>query len=75
MAQTFSSAGQGVLAINVGSQAAGASILLEDAEGRVLFSYAPELSFGLVILSAPEMTKGERYTITVGGQTKSFAAS
>lgn len=74
MAQTFSSAGQGVLAINVGNQAAGTTILLEDAAGNVLFSYAPELSFGLVILSSPEMVKGETYTITVGSQTKSFAA-
>ncbi|MBQ8324386.1 MAG: carbohydrate-binding domain-containing protein [Clostridia bacterium] len=75
MAQTFSNSEQGVIAVNVGNQGAGTSITLQDASGNTLFSYAPELSFGVVILSSPKLKKGETYTITVGSETASFQAS
>ena len=75
MAQTFSGSDQGVLAVNVGNQVADTTILLQDENGNTLFSYAPALSFGLVILSSPDMVKGETYTITVGSQSASFQAS
>lgn len=75
MAQTFSGSDQGVIAVTVGNQTADTAILLQDEKGNTLFSYTPELSFGLVILSSPDMAKGETYTITVGSQSASFEAS
>lgn len=75
MAQTFSNSQQGVLAVTVGSQSAGVSITLQDASGNTLLTYAPDLSYGLVILSTPDMKKGETYTVTVGSQSASFKAS
>lgn len=66
MAQTFSDNEQGVFAVTCGNCEAGTKILLEDASGKEMISYTPELSFGVVILSTPEMVSGESYTITVG---------
>ena len=75
MAQTFSDSGQGVIAVSVGNRSAGTKITVADAKGNVLISYAPELNFAVVILSCPEFTKGETYTITVGTDSGSFQAS
>ena len=75
MAQTFSDSGQGVIALQAGSQSAGTQIILQDKNGNTVLSHTPELSFAVVILSCPEMVKGETYTITVGTQNGSFAAS
>ena len=74
MAQTFSDSQQGVIAVMVGNQSAGTQISLADASGNTILSYAPELSFGVVILSSPELVKGETYTITVGSQSAEFEA-
>lgn len=75
MAQTFSSAEQGVISLNVGIRAAGTQIRLEDQNGNVLIDCVPEMSFAVVILSCPDMVSGESYTITVGTDQEIFAAS
>lgn len=74
MAQSFSDSKQGVIAVNVGSQAAGTEITLTDADGNTVISYAPELQFSLVILSSPDIVKGENYALTVGSASGEFAA-
>ena len=75
MAQTFSDSGQGVIALTVGNQSAGTQITLTDSEGNVVLTHAPELSFGVVILSSTDIIKGESYTITVGSAQGTFSAS
>lgn len=40
-----------------------------------VLEHTPELNFAVVILSSPDMTKGETYTITVGTQSGDFEAS
>ncbi len=75
MAQTFSDSKQGVIAVSVGSQAAGTQITLTDSSGKTVISYAPELSYQVVILSSPDIISGETYTITVGSQSGEFEAS
>lgn len=75
MAQTFSQSSQGVISLSVGNQSAGTQITLADEKGNTVVSYAPELSFAIVILSTPEMVKGESYTVTVGSASGEFAAS
>jgi len=74
MAQTFSDSEQGVFAVSVGNQNAGTNITLKDKNGNTIISYAPELSFAVVILSSPEMVSGETYTITVGATSGEFEA-
>lgn len=75
MAQTFSSSeNQGVIAVNAGSCKAGTKITLEDAEGNVIIEHAPELNFAVVILSSPDIKKGEEYTLKIGDMSGTFTA-
>ena len=75
MAQTFSDSKQGVVAVSVGNQSAGTNITLKDKSGKTLITYAPELSFAVVILSSPDIVSGDTYTITVGSKSGEFEAS
>jgi len=76
MAQTFTDdSTQGVFAVTVGSQSAGTPIVLTDGAGNTVIDYAPDLPFGLVILSSGDIVKGEAYTITVGTASGTFAAN
>ena len=75
MAQTFSDSTQGVIALQVGNRSAGTEISLADSSGNTLITCAPELDFAIVILSTPEMVKGELYTVTVGSDSGEFEAS
>ena len=75
MAQTFSDSVQGVIALNVGNRSAGTEITLKDAKGNTLIAYQPELDYAVVILSSPDIVKGQTYTITVGTQSGDFEAS
>ena len=75
MAQTFSDSKQGVVAVSVGNQSAGTKIELKDSKGNTILTHEPELDFAVVILSSPDVQKGETYTITVGASTSSFEAN
>lgn len=75
MAQTFSDSKQGVIAVNVGGQYAGTEFILTDVRGEVVLQYAPNLDYAVVILSSPDMIKGESYTITLGEVSGTFEAS
>ena len=75
MAQTFSDSEQGVVAVSVGNQPAGTQITLKDKNGKTVLEHTPELNFAVVILSSPDMVKGESYAITVGTQSGEFEAS
>jgi len=75
MAQTFSDSAQGVIAVSVGNQPAQTRIQLADPSGKTLVDYTPALNFAVVILSCPEMEKGQPYTITVGELSGEFEAS
>lgn len=76
MAQSFSSSeNQGVIAINAGTQSANTRITLKDASGNIIIDRTPELSFAVVILSSPDIVKGETYTITVGELSGEFEAN
>lgn len=75
MAQTFSDSQQGVIAVSVGNQSAGTAITLTDSAGNTIIEYQPELSFGVVILSSPDIVTGQTYTITVGSASGDFTAS
>ena len=74
MAQTFSDSSQGVIAVSVGNRSAGTAITLKDAAGNVLISCQPELSFAVVILSCPQLQKGQSYTLSVGSDSAEIEA-
>ena len=75
MAQSFSDSEQGVVAVSVGNQSAGTKIVLKDKSGKTIIEHAPELNFAVVILSSPDIKKGETYSITVGSQSGEFKAN
>lgn len=75
MAQTFSDSEQGVVSVSAGSQSAGTGITLTDNDGNTIISYTPELSFDVIILSSPEITSGETYTLTVGSYSGEVTAN
>ena len=75
MAQSFSDSGQGIIALRVGNCAANTQIVLTDASGNTILSASPKLDFAVVILSCPDIVKGETYTITIGTQSGTFQAS
>ena len=75
MAQSFSDSEQGVIAISVGNQSAGTKIVLKDKSGKTIIEHSPELNFAVVILSSPDIKKGETYTVTVGSESGEFEAN
>lgn len=76
MAQTFSqSENQGVIAVRLGrTMSAGMEVKLTDSDGNVVISTIPADSFGIVILSCPQMVKGQSYRLTVGTIDQTFTA-
>ncbi|GEM_PF-3090806 len=75
MAQSFSDSEQGVIALRVGSQSAGTQIVLKDSDGNTVITHSPELDFEIVIISSPDIVKGETYTLCVGSFQTSIDAS
>lgn len=76
MAQSFSQSEQGVFAVSIRSGiAAGTEILLTDKNGNEIIRHTPSLAFAVVIISTPEMVKGESYTIKIGTTSGTFEAS
>ena len=75
MAQTFSNSEQGVVSVSVGDQPKGTEILLKDKSGNTVIEHTPELNFAVVILSSPDIKKGDIYTVTVGSETAEFKAT
>ncbi len=75
MAQTFSSSSQGVIAVSVGNQSAKTKITIKDKNGKEIVSYAPELSYQVVIISTPELKSGESYTVSVGSESADIEAN
>ncbi len=69
MAQSFSESEQGVVAVSVGSQAAGTKITLLNADGKEILTCTPELDYQIVIISCPELVKGESCQLMIGDQT------
>lgn len=74
MAQTFRSAGQGVVTERVSGEA-GEEIVLADASGTALLTLSPALDFQFIVLSSPDLVSGETYTLTVGGTSTEVQAS
>lgn len=66
---------KGFVYIGSGSiKAAGTEIVLKDSRGDIIISHKPELDFAVAIISAPELVKGETYSLTVGSKSGDFEA-
>lgn len=70
MAENFGdSSTQGVMMVTMNSQAAGSAVSLSDSSGNELVSWTPEKEYTSVIISCPEITTGQEYTLTTGSDT------
>lgn len=70
MAQNFgSSSTQGSILLTA-SSVTGGTITLTDADGNVLVEYTPEKNYNCVVVSCPELTEGNTYTLSLGGETQ-----
>lgn len=75
MAQSLKSTGtQGVFAITVGNCSAGTEVTISDNSGTQIVTLTPQKMFGCVIVSTPDIQKGETYTIAINGTTGDFEA-
>jgi len=77
MAQNFGNTStQGAMLVNLSSvQAAGSTVELKDAEGKVLVSYAPQTKYSCVIISCPEVQKSSTYTLVTGEESNTIEMS
>ncbi len=75
MAQTFTDSSQGVISLRVGDQKAGTQITVADSDGNVIISGTPSLDFAVVIISTPDLVKGETYSVTVGTESAEIKAN
>lgn len=76
MAMNFTSATQGSILVTVGNQKAGSSITLKDSNGETLFEVATSVkTYASVLISTPDLQKGESYTLTAGSYSKTITLS
>lgn len=68
MAQSLTSSTQGVIAVKVNTNNSGTLISLENSSGDTVLTRTPELSFAYIVISTPEIKKGESYSITIGAK-------
>lgn len=66
MSENFTSGStQGAIMITA-QGGAGVTVTLKNSDGESLINFAPEKTYSSVVLSCPEIVKGEKYTVTVG---------
>lgn len=69
MSSNFSeSSEQGAIMVNRNG-GSGVTVTLKSSDGKTLISYTPDKDYSSVVLSHPEIRKGESYTVTVGSST------
>ncbi|MBQ7455519.1 MAG: carbohydrate-binding domain-containing protein [Clostridia bacterium] len=74
MAESFGSGSTQCFALVRLNGSAG-TILVKDSGGNVVLSGDVEKSFGCVVVSCPELVKGEKYTVSCGTASVAFTAS
>ncbi len=76
MAMGFdSTAGQPTLVTNVSGGDAGSRVSVCDGDGNVICSFVAEKKFTNVVLTAPELVIGDKYTVYIGGECENEAGN
>ena len=67
MAESFSEeSGQGVIACTCGDQPAGSVLTIKDSKGNTLLELESEYNTAIMIISSPQIEKGQSYTVSIG---------
>jgi hypothetical protein len=70
MAMNFGSdSTQGSILVTTNAQEAGTTVELKDSENKVLAAYTPEKTYDSVVISCPDITTDQTYTVTAGTYT------
>lgn len=75
MAENFTSAEQGLIAVSVGEQSADSTVTLKDSNGNTVAEATPELGYAVVYISTSDMKAGETYELTAGSCSESITLS
>ena len=75
MAMNFSSATQGSILVNFSSQKANTQIILKKSSEKVIFSYNASKKYSSVLISSPDLSTGETYTLAAGTTALSITLS
>lgn len=70
MAQNFGdNSTQGSILVNLSASQSTGKVVLKDSSQKELISFTPEKNYNSVLISCPQIQKGEKYTIEAGTQT------
>ena len=61
--------------VTVNSASAGSTIALSDSSGNELVSWQADKAYTSVIISCPQITQGETYTLTTGSNSTEITMS
>lgn len=76
MPQIFSDSKQGIIAMKIDRQSAETPITLTDInENTIITTYKPALDFDFLIVSSPDIVKGETYNLIIGSATHEVTAN
>lgn len=60
---------QGSILLTVENQPADSTVEIMDEQGNVIASYTPPKAYNSIVISAPEITRGNTYTVKAGDST------
>ncbi len=66
MATNFTEASQGTILLSTGNQSQGSVIRVTDDSGNVILEAEADCSYACIVVSSPELTAGNTYTVTAG---------
>ena len=75
MAMNFTNANQGAILINTGSQSEGTEITVTDSSGNVIIQATADCSYQTVVISSPDLVKGNKYTVSAGSFSETVELS
>lgn len=70
MEMNLTEATQGSILIQTGSQSSGTTVSVTDSSGNELMSFTPASSYNCLLISSPDLSVGQTYTITAGGESQ-----
>lgn len=69
MAENFGSdSTQGAMLVNVSTRQENKEIAVKDSDGNTILSWTPDKSYNSVVISTPDIVKGNTYTVSLGSE-------
>ena len=75
MATNFTKASQGSILLTTGNQSKGSEITVTDASGKLITNVTADCSYQSILISSPDLVKGNTYTVTAGNYSETVTLS